>query len=57
MATLAKVPLLGVLPIEPRIQTLAQSGVSIIKEHPETTSAAVFKQIVRMLCGMDKFAD
>lgn len=55
LATLAKVPLLGTLPIEPRIQSLAQSGVSVIKELPETTSAAVFKQIVRMLCGTDKF--
>jgi len=57
LATLAKVPLLGTLPIEPRIQSLGQTGVSIIKEHPESTTAAVFKQMVRILCGTDKFAD
>lgn len=47
LAKLAKVPHLGTLPIDPRINT--KNGKSVIDELPESTSAGVFKHIVQLL--------
>lgn len=49
LAKLANVPHLGTLPIDPRIIPLAQKGESVIKALPDSTSAPIFQNIVRML--------
>lgn len=47
LAKFAKVPHLGTLPIDPRIS--AKVGVSVLTEFPDSTSAAVYKDIVQAL--------
>lgn len=49
LAAMAKVPHLGTLPIDPRIVPLAQNGESVIKALPKSTSAPIFRRIVRLL--------
>lgn len=45
LADLVKVPLLGVLPIDPRVGTLL--GKACVKELPDSESAKVFQRIVK----------
>jgi Mrp family chromosome partitioning ATPase len=46
LAELVKVPLLGVLPIDPRVGALGGTGKAVIREIPDCTTSVVFKQIV-----------
>lgn len=47
LAEFAKVPHLGTLPIDPRIS--AKAGTSFVSEYPDSTTATVLKNIVRVL--------
>jgi Mrp family chromosome partitioning ATPase len=49
LAELTKVPLLGVLPIDPRVGALGGSGKSCIVELPDCTTSVVLKSIVEKL--------
>lgn len=45
LADLVKSQLLGTLPIDPRVGVLAGTGLAVIKEIPDCTTAHVFKEI------------
>lgn len=47
LAEIVKVPLLGTLPIDPRMGSLL--GKACVKELPDSVSAKVFKEIVNKL--------
>lgn len=49
LAAMANVPHLGTLPIDPRIVPLAQNGQSVTEALPKSTSAPIFRRIVRLL--------
>lgn len=49
LAELVKVPLLGTLPIDPRVGALGGTGKACVVELPDCTTSAVFKQIVEHL--------
>lgn len=49
LAELAKVPLLGVLPIDPRVGALGGTGKSVVAEMPDCTTAEVFRDIVKTI--------
>jgi Mrp family chromosome partitioning ATPase len=49
LAELVKAPLLGTLPIDPRVGVLAGSGKAVINEIPDCTTAVVFKEIVEKI--------
>lgn len=46
LAEKAGVPLLGSLPIDPRVTMLARSFAPVTREMPDSTTAVVFKHIV-----------
>uniref|UniRef100_U5ETQ3 Cytosolic Fe-S cluster assembly factor NUBP2 homolog n=1 Tax=Corethrella appendiculata TaxID=1370023 RepID=U5ETQ3_9DIPT len=50
LAEIAKVPLLGVLPIDPRVGNLAGTGLACIKELPDCTTSKVLTNIVKTIC-------
>lgn len=49
LAELSNVPLLGVLPIDPRVGALGGSGKAVVNEIPDCTTSIVFKQIVESI--------
>lgn len=46
LADLVKVPLLGTLPIDPRVGSLGGTGKACVTELPDCTTSVVLKQIV-----------
>lgn len=49
LAKRAEVPLLGTLPLDPRIALLSRNFVSVVREMPESPSSAVFRNIIENL--------
>lgn len=49
LSTLANVPFLGTLPIDPRVGDLAGTGKSCLTELPDSTTSQVFQGIVDLL--------
>lgn len=49
LADIVGVPLLGTLPIDPRVGALGGSGKACVTEMPECTTSAVLKQMVEFL--------
>ena len=49
LAELIKSPLLGTLPIDPRVGVLAGTGKAVINEIPDCTTSTVFKEIVEKI--------
>jgi Mrp family chromosome partitioning ATPase len=49
LADIIKVPLLGTIPIDPRVGLIAGTGKAIITEIPDCTSAKVFNGIAKII--------
>lgn len=49
LAELINKPLLGTLPIDPRVGVLAGSGKAVVNEIPDCTTASVLKEIVEKI--------
>lgn len=54
LAKRADVPLLGNIPLDPRIALLSRDFVSVVQEMPESPASIVFKQIINNLCSNNK---
>jgi Mrp family chromosome partitioning ATPase len=52
LAELTQVPLLGVLPIDPRVGALGGTGKACVKELPDCTTSSVLRGIVERLTAI-----